>query len=225
MFWRARVSDRTYAIYFRAAGMALQASLVASAGCGTPPAAAPQKQCDVQVVTLSLYGAENINPNDRGNARPVVIRLYQLRDDIRLENATYDEILLKDKEVLQEDVLKMDEVTLFPNDLVQVKLERNKEAAVLAGVALFLTPKGNSWKTFYSFPPVPGEAAACGAVRGPDAGPPQSDPRTAFFVESTRIDNGTQFDETMFPNANATRSINLPKKSAAPEATPAVGAK
>jgi type VI secretion system protein VasD len=173
----------------------------------------------VQVVTLNIYAADNINPNERGNPRPVVVRLYQLKNDVKMENATYDEILLKDKETLGDDNLKMDEVEIFPNDLVQVKFERNKEATVLAGVALFHSPKGNSWKTFYAFPPTPADSQSCGAAaKGGDAGAPQADPKTAFFIESTKIDNGSQFDESMFPNSNPIRKIDLPKKSASPEA-------
>lgn len=194
----------------------------ALSGCNQQPAQAP-KPCDVQMVTLNLYAADNINPNERGNPRPVVIKLYQLKNDVRMENATYDEILLKDKETLGDDLAKVDEVTVFPNDLVQVKFERIKEATVLAGVALFHGPKGNSWKTYYAFPPMPAEAS-CGG-RGADAGPPQADPKTAFFVESTKIDNGAQFDESMFPNANPVRKVDLPKKSAAPEAAAAPAAK
>jgi type VI secretion system protein VasD len=184
-------------------------------GC-YPPVQAPTKPCDVQVVTLNIYAADNINPNERGNTRPVVVRLYQLKNDVRMENATYDEILLKDKDTLGDDLAKVDEVSVFPNDLVQVRFERIKEATVLAGVALFRSPKGNSWKTFYTFPPMPAEAS-CGG-RAADAGPPQADPKTAFFIESTKIDNGAQFDESMFPNANPMRKIDLPKKSAASEA-------
>ena len=41
------------------------------------------------------------------------------------------------------------------------------------------------------------------------AGAPQADPKTAFFIESAKIDNGAQFDESMFPNANPIRQIDL----------------
>lgn len=189
--------------------------VVSLAGCSGPAPLPPTKPCDVQVVTLNIYAADNINPNERGNTRPVVVRLYQLKNDVRMENATYDEILLKDKDTLGDDLAKVDEVTVFPNDLVQVRFERIKEATVLAGVALFRSPKGNSWKTYYAFPPMPAEAS-CGG-RAADAGPAQADPKTAFFLESTKIDNGAQFDESMFPNANPIRKIDLPKRSAAPE--------
>src|SRR5262249_42600725 len=115
------------------------------------------------------------------------------------------------------DIVKVDEVTVFPNDLVEIKFERVKEATSLGGVALFHSPKGNSWKTFYQFPLMPGEAQCAG--RAIDAGAPQADPRAAVFIASTKIDNGSEFDESMFPNATSVRQINLPK--AAPAAAPA----
>ncbi|MFO0757154.1 MAG: type VI secretion system lipoprotein TssJ [Byssovorax sp.] len=196
--------------------------------CGSAPAPLAPKPCDVQVVTLNIYAADNINPNENGNPRPVQIRLYQLKNDVRMENATYDEIFLKDKETLEDDMMKVDQLAVFPNELVQVKFERIKEASVLVGVALFHSPKGTSWKTYYAFPPLPGDAAACGA-RGGDAGADggvkgETDPHTAFFIESTKIDNGSQFDESMFPNATSVRKVDLPKKSASPESPAAAPA-
>lgn len=209
--WSARLFALALAGATSAGVLALSA-----AGCSAGPPAAAVKPCDVQVVTLNIYAADNINPNEKGNPRPVVVRLYQLKNDVKMENATYDEILLRHKEVLEDDLMKVDEVEIFPNDLVQVKFERIKEATVLAGVALFRTPKGNSWKTFYAFPPMPAEAA-CGG-RAVDGGKPEADPKTSFFLESGKIDNGSQFDESMFPNSTALRKIDLPKKSASPEA-------
>ncbi|AUX34338.1 MULTISPECIES: type VI secretion system lipoprotein TssJ [Sorangium] len=189
----------------------------AVAGCASPapPPAAPEP-CDVQIVTLSIYASDNINPNENGNPRPVVVRLYQLKSSARMENATYDQILLRDKETLEDDLAKVDEVEVFPNDLVEVKFERLPDASHLVGAALFHSPKGSSWKTFYEFPLPPGEAQ-CGG-RESDAGPPVADPRVAFFIDSTKIDNGVEMDESMFPNATAVRRLNLPKKVAAPEA-------
>jgi type VI secretion system protein VasD len=202
------------ALALAAASGGVAASLTA---CSAPPAQAP-KPCDVQIVTLNIYAADNINPNERGNPRPVWVKLYQLKGDVRMENATYDEILLKDKETLGDDFAKVDDVEIFPNDLVQIRFERMKEASVLAGVAMFHSPKGNSWKTFYAFPPTPADGQSCGAAaKGGDAGAPSATPTTAFFIESTKIDNGSQFDESMFPNANPIRKIDLPKKSAASE--------
>src|SRR5262245_50103642 len=127
-----------------ALGLGLTSGLLAlGCGPGAPPPAAP-KPCDVQIVTLRIYAADNINPNENQNPRPVVVRLYQLKEEMRLQNATYDEVLLSDKEVLADDIVKVDELSVFPNDLVEVKFERAKEASTLGGVALFHSPKGQS---------------------------------------------------------------------------------
>jgi type VI secretion system protein VasD len=185
------------------------------AGCSAPVPAKEPQPCDVQVVTLNIYAADNINPNENGNPRPVLVRLYQLQNDVRMQNATYDQILTQEKETLADDLLKADDVEVFPNDLVEVKFERLKPASTLAGVAFFHGPKGTSWKTFYEFPLPPGEVK-CGGRAG-DAGKPEADPHAAFFIDGAKIDNGSQFDESMFPNAQSVRRVNLPKKSAAPE--------
>lgn len=191
--------------------VALAAGFCALGACSSPPPAQEPEPCDVQVVTLNLYAADNVNPNEEERPRPVLVRLYQLKSDMTILNAKYDDILLRDKELLGEDLLKRDDVQVFPNDLVEVKFERIKDATVLCGAAMFRSPKGHSWKTYYVFPPMPD--AKCGK-EDPDAGEPQADPATAFFVESTKIDNGTQFDESMFPNSQPIRRVALPRRSA-----------
>jgi type VI secretion system protein VasD len=184
-------------------------------GCPEPPPEVPEA-CDVQMVTLRIYAADNINPSEGGRPRPVVVRLYQLVNDLKMQNASYDPILLEDEETLGDDVVQKDEVVVFPNDLVEVKFERNPDAAFLAGAAMFRDPQGHSWKTFYEFPPMPNANQACGAAEV-DAGEPQAFVETAFFVVERKIDNGSQFDESMFPSASAIRRMNLPKRSAAPD--------
>ncbi len=189
------------------------AGLALASGCSAAPVPEAPKPCDKQIVTLDIYAAGNVNPNENGNPRPVVIRLYQLQSDLNLQNARYDDILLRSDKTLGKDVVKVDELSVYPNDHVQVKFERNKAAAYLGGVALFHGPRGQSWKTFYEFPLAPGEAV-CGG-RGEDAGAGVADPRATFFVESSKIDNGSQFDESQFRSARPVRKLNLSKSAAA----------
>lgn len=178
-------------------------------GCAEEPEV-PKKTCDKQFVTLQIYGSGTINPNENGNPRPVRVRLYQLASDLKLQNARYDDVLLKEQETLGADVVKADDVTVFPNDLVEIKFERDKAAEYLGGVAFFHGPKGQAWKTFYEFPPIPGDGAC--APKG-DA-TPQNDVQVQFFIDEAKIDNGSQFDESMFPKSQSIRKISLPKKSA-----------
>jgi type VI secretion system protein VasD len=213
--WRARLGTPVRVAAAAILGVSLAGGgLGLLAACSSAPPPKEVKPCDVQMVTLYIYSADNINPNDQGKPRPVVVRLYQLKSEVKLQNAQYDDVLLKDKEVLGDDVVKVDEVEVYPNDLVRVKFERSKEASSLGGVALFHGPKGHSWQTYYQFPLMPG-GGSCGAKAG-DAGKPQADPQTAFFIESTKIDNGSEMDESMFTTATAVREVNLPKGGGAP---------
>ena len=196
--------------------LATGAFSVLTGGCFPEPPPVEPDPCNVQIVTLRIYASDLINPNDQDRPRPVVVRLYQLASDMKMLNARYDDILLRDEEVLGEDMLKKDEVIVYPNDLVELQFERIPEAQVLVGAAMFRTPQGQSWKTYYVFPPMPNTPEECQkGVENPEA--PQAFPETAFFVVERKIDNGSQYDETMFPNARPYRSINLPKRSAGAE--------
>lgn len=195
-------------------------ALAVPVGCFPPPPAPPPDPCNVQIVSLKVYADELINPNESEQPRPVAIRLYQLTTDSKILNARYDDLLLKDKETLGDQVLKVDEFDIFPNDLFEVKFERIPEANILAGVAFFHTPVGQAYKTFYEFPPMPNTPEACApgageGGKGPDGKePPQAFPETEFFVRGRKLDNGSEFDASMFPNATKFRQINLPKASA-----------
>jgi type VI secretion system protein VasD len=186
-----------------------------ASGCAPvlPPAA--PSPCNKQIVTLNLYSDAQLNPTTNELPRPVVVRLYQLATDLKMLNAPYNKILLKDAATLGDDLIQVDEVQLYPNDLVRVQFERNPDATMLAGVALFHDPKGQSWKTYYEFPPMPNTPAACGSsVAETDPGAPQAFPETEFFLSETKIDNGGQFDESMFPRSEPMRTVNLSKRSA-----------
>ena len=193
--------------------VAVVALALTSTGCPPPPPAEVPEPCDAQIVTLNIYAGDDINPNETDNPRPVVVRLYQLTTDMTMANARYDDILLKDEEVLGKQIMGRNEITLFPNDRVQVKFERNPDAYYLAATAMFHGPQGNSWKTFYQFPPMPDTPAACNAEDASEE-EPQAFPETSFFVVERKIDNGGQFDATMFPNSRPFKKLNLPKGSA-----------
>jgi type VI secretion system protein VasD len=192
-----------------AASLLLGVSLV---GCTEVPPPAEPDPCNIQMVTLRIYADDVINPNENDRPRPVQVRLYQLANDLKMANAKYDDILLRDAKTLGDDMMSVNEVTVFPNDLVEVKFERIPEAFYLAGAAMFHDPQGQSWKTFYEFPPMPNTPEACQS--GQEEGEPQAFPETAFFVVERKIDNGSQYDESMFPQATPIRSLNLPKRSA-----------
>lgn len=76
-------------------------ALLALAGCTVP-------------MKLQLRGVKPLNENERKENTPVDVRLYQLKDNARFERATVDNLWMKDKETLGEDLVAVKTVTVFP---------------------------------------------------------------------------------------------------------------
>ena len=194
---------------------------VALTGCAPVPPQAP-KPCDVQVVTLNIYAADNINPNERGNPRPVVVRLYQLKNDVRMENATYDEILLKDKDTLAGRPRQGRRGRGLPQRSRAGEVRaRSRRRSSLAGVALFHGPKGHELEDVLRLPADPGRGASCGAARqGRRRGRPRPTPRRRS--SSSRPRSTTARSSTSRCSRTPTRSgrSTCPRSRASPEGRP-----
>jgi type VI secretion system protein VasD len=121
-------------------------------GCGSKqPALAPQQApapCPASDPVVSISASDRVN-SSAGEGRPVQVRLYQLKSDARLATAKFEDIWQDSAATLKEDLLKMEEHTVYPGETKLVKVARNPEAQNLAAVALFREPQGKSWFVTY----------------------------------------------------------------------------
>jgi type VI secretion system protein VasD len=171
-------------------------ALAACAGAAPPPET--PKKCPPQSVILSLLASSSINPTPNGAPRPVVVRVYQLKNDARLYNASFEDVWHDDKTALGDDVVKMDEVQLYPASRLDVKFERSEPVQHVAAVALFQEPKGHSWFSIFDLPPPPEpgkcDKQACSpedddddcATRASDTG------HYSFWVDGSKVDDGVE---------------------------------
>ena len=199
------------ALALAAMPIGLLAGSLASCGQRDVVVQAP-KQCELQIVSLTVLASPFINPTDAGQPRPVQLRIYQLKSSIRLENAPFDAIWKKDKETLETDLVKVDELSVFPDSRTEVKFERAKEALDVVAVALFRNPKGRSWYTVFELPPDPGKGACGISVDCPDgncdAGGPVLNPKYAVWIDQNRVDVGDDhLDE--YPDGGRTQVVSL----------------
>ncbi len=174
-------------------GFALALVLV-SAGCTKAlPPKAPEK-CLPQSITLSFLASSRINPSADGQPRPLVVRVYELKGDERLLKASFDQVWHEDKATLADDLVKEQDVQLYPATRVDLKIERGETVNHIAAVALFREVKARSWLTTIDLPPVP-EAGKCGPAACTDddedcMNVSVQNPRFAFWVDATKIDEG-----------------------------------
>ena len=79
----------------------LAAAVAALAACGGP-------------AKIVARGVKPLNENERKESTPVDVRIYQLKDDSKFNQAAIDKLWTDDKTVLGDDLVAMKVVTVFP---------------------------------------------------------------------------------------------------------------
>jgi type VI secretion system protein VasD len=225
MMLRAGVSTLVSVVV--ATAVAVGGGIGIACSSSTPVIVQPPKSCTLQVVGMTIIASPKINPEDDGSPRPVQLRLYQLKTDNRLLNASFDQIWKEDKATLQDDLVKVEEFPVYPDTRTEVKFERSPDALFVVGVALFRTPKGRNWWTEFELPPPPGKGDCMfpdPKCAGPDcqkeAGGPPLAPHFSIWLDGSRIDDGADhLDE--YPDASRIKQLYL--RFTPPSGTPSQG--
>lgn len=111
--------------------VALAAALALLSACGGP-------------TWVYLRGVKPMNENDRKESTTVDVRIYQLKDDSRFNQATIDKLWTDDKGALGDDILMVKQVTVYPGSaddkLNEINLGELSDSVRFIGV-LALFPK------------------------------------------------------------------------------------
>ena len=115
-------------------------------------------------VPLWLYAGENLNAGRDDRALSLVVRVYQLRDIGRFEEATFDVFLdqQRERDVLGDDLIGVTEILLAPGQRHEVLERLPVDGRHLGVVALFRTPAPTRWRFAFDT----GEAADDGITVG-----------------------------------------------------------
>ncbi|MEX3981279.1 type VI secretion system lipoprotein TssJ [Paraburkholderia sp. EG287A] len=109
---------------------------------GTVHAARAVFETKVEQMNLVITARGALNQDVRGASLPVVLRIYQLKDDKPFATATYAQ-LLEGNDALKAATLWSRDVTLGPGQTLKVS-EPIGEAANYVGVAAFFRDTGNT---------------------------------------------------------------------------------
>jgi len=178
--------------------------------------AAPPKEpeaCKLQLVNMTILSSPRINLTDNGEARPVQLRIYQLATDIRINNSDFQDVWKQEKTSLQEDLIKSEELSIYPDSRTDIQFERDEKAMVIGAVALFRNPKGRTWYTTLELPPSPGKgacaAAACRDGDCADGGGPKPNPHFVVWVDGSKVDEGSDHVDE-YPKSGRKTELRLP---------------
>lgn len=152
-------------------------------GCSSsappPEAPKPPAPCVEPRPRVTIAGGEQVNAGPDGRGLPVQVRLYQLKSEARLQNAFFEEVWKDDAKTLEDDLLGMREVTVFPGKTEELDLEQAPDARVLTAVALFRDPRGKDWFVNYDLA-APKQEPPC---------PPER-PRISIWLDRMKIQDG-----------------------------------
>lgn len=136
--------------------------LLASCGSSKPPPAqqpAAGEACKPSKLSLSVAATDRANFGADGAGRPVQLWILLLKNDSRLQAAKFDDVMQDRAKALADDLLKVDEYTVYPNEAKPLPISAPPEAHNLAAMALFREPQGKKWFASYELnvpgPPCP----------------------------------------------------------------------
>lgn len=115
-------------------------------------------------VPLQLRAGDNLNAADGKRALSLVVRIYQLRDKARFEEAPFEVFLdeQRERDVLGGDLVAVTEYLLAPGQRHEVLEQLTANGRHLGVVALFRAPAPTRWRFTFDA----GKAADAGVIVG-----------------------------------------------------------
>jgi type VI secretion system protein VasD len=103
-------------------------------------------------VQVSVIAAARLNPDEHGESLPTAVRIYQLTGAARAAKAELSDLLRDPKEVLGEELLRVDEILVGPGGTAARELPCEAKARALLVVGLFRRPAGTTWRELIELP-------------------------------------------------------------------------
>ena len=110
------------------------------------------------VLELTLEARPDANPDDKGIAKPVKVRIYELKNEASFEAADYFTLDSADKATLAADLLGKDEFILRPGESKVIRKKSHPDTVAIGILAGYRDLAGAVWRVTHKLEPAP-EAA------------------------------------------------------------------
>ncbi|HDR9037453.1 hypothetical protein WK24_29190 [Burkholderia vietnamiensis] len=101
---------------------------------------------------LTVNAQSDVNPDERGRAAPIVVRLYELKNDNAFKAADFFTLQTQDKTVLADDVVKRDELQLRPGEHRTIVKFPAPDTTAIGVIAAYRDLPNAVWRTVYTIP-------------------------------------------------------------------------
>jgi type VI secretion system protein VasD len=136
----------------RCGAWALACALLLS-GCAalfgnSQPPAKEATDLEIQIEAAAL-----LNPDDNGRPSPLLVRVYELRNDALFQDADFFGLYNTDKTVLQGDMLSVDQFILRPGESRSLRRKSNLQAGAVGVLAAYRDLPNATWRALVRLPP------------------------------------------------------------------------
>lgn len=142
-----------------AGGLAMAAAWVVSSSAHAQ-FSHPREQTRLDITVTAQAG---VNPDDKGRAAPILVRIYELKSEASFETADYFSLHNSDKTVMGADLLVRDEFILKPGEVRKIRRMSHPELSAIGVVAGYRELAQTEWRALQKVDPAP-EAAWYRAV-------------------------------------------------------------
>ncbi|WP_026375727.1 type VI secretion system lipoprotein TssJ [Aestuariibacter salexigens] len=106
---------------------------------------------DSEKVEITLDVASDINPDQSGRPSPLVLKVFQLTNDVQFRDAQLDKLLDSHASVLGADMRDVDQMTIFPGRSNTYQLTVFKETRFIGILAAFQDEVNSRPKRIYAY--------------------------------------------------------------------------
>lgn len=101
---------------------------------------------------LSVRAGSDVNPDDKGRSAPIVVRIYELKNDGMFKSQDFLSLQEKDKLLLADDLNVRDEFLLRPGDLKTIRRKPDSTTRVIGVLAAYRDLPNAVWRSTYELP-------------------------------------------------------------------------
>lgn len=95
---------------------------------------------------ITVSADAGVNPDDKGRAAPILVRIYELKSEGVFESADYSSLNTNDRSVVGSDLLVRDEFILRPGDVRKLRRKSHPDISAVGIVAGYRDLAQADWR-------------------------------------------------------------------------------
>ena len=115
-------------------------------------ASAPPPPPPPTSVKVHLQASADINPDGSGRASPLVVRVYELRQDVAFRDADFFALYDHEKQTLAADLLASQEYQLRPGETRDFDFKADPQMRFLMVAAAYRDLRNSQWRASFELP-------------------------------------------------------------------------